>query len=133
MAATFFATAGFFATAFVTALAGTAFLAATAFFADEVRASVNDAMKTLRADLASATREARQDARASGNSTKAEPHYSTVGTQLREVDIALNDFRHQVRTDLRTMAANSELPEGVLTLLRSQLNSVRETLKEYRP
>jgi DNA-binding PadR family transcriptional regulator len=101
--------------------------------ADEVRASVNDAMKTLRADLASATREARQDARASGNSTKAEPHYSTVGTQLREVDIALNDFRHQVRTDLRTMAAKSELPEGVLTLLRSQLNSVRETLREYRP
>ncbi len=100
--------------------------------ADEVRASVNDAMKTLRADLASAAREARADARATGQSAKAEPRYSSVGTQLREVDIALNEFRHQVRTDLRTMAAGSDLPDGVLALLRTQLEAVRASLRDYR-
>ena len=100
--------------------------------ADEVRSSVNDAMKTLRADLASAARDARQDARASGRSAKAEPQQHPISTQLREVDVALNEFRHQVRTDLRTMAAKSELPDGMLALLQSQLNSVREALREFR-
>ena len=99
--------------------------------ADEVRSSVNDAMKTLRADLASAARDARDDARSAGRSARAEPQQHSVSTQLREVDIALNEFRHQVRIDLRTMASRSELPEGMLALLQSQLASVREALRQH--
>ncbi len=100
--------------------------------ADEVRTSVNDAMKTLRADLAAAARDARQDARQAGRSTKAEPQHVIVGTQLREAEMVINDFRHQLRADLRGMAARGELPEGTVGLLTAQLDSVRTALKSLR-
>jgi DNA-binding PadR family transcriptional regulator len=100
--------------------------------ADEVRSSVNDAMKTLRADLAAAAREARQDARESGRSTRVEPQHVIVSTQLREAEMVINDFRHQLRVDLRAMAAKDGLPDGIVPTLKAQLDSVRTTLKSLR-
>lgn len=97
--------------------------------ADGVRASVNDAMKTLKADLAAAAREATQEAREAGRSTKAEPQHVTVSNQLHEAEMIVNDFRHQLRADLRTMAAKGTLPDGAAELLKSQLGAVRAAVK----
>ena len=97
--------------------------------ADEVRSSVGDAMKTLRADLASAARDARQDARQSGRSTKAEPESVVIGSRLREAEAVVNEFRHQLRADLRVMAAQGGLGEGTVTLLQARLEEVRKAVR----
>jgi DNA-binding PadR family transcriptional regulator len=98
--------------------------------ADEVRASVNDAMKTLRADLASAARDARADAREAGRTIRVELPRETAATQLREAEMVINDFRHQVRIDLRSRVATGELGADVVSTLREQLAKVRQTLLE---
>jgi len=86
--------------------------------ADEVRTSVNDAMKTLRADLASAARDAR---------------YESVRTESREnlqkAEIVIAEFRHQLRSDLRTQVSKGELSSEAVTALKAQLDVVRENLK----
>jgi DNA-binding PadR family transcriptional regulator len=96
--------------------------------ADGVRASVNDAMKTLRAELASAAREARADARDAGRSIRVEPQRQASATRLQEAEMVINDFRHQVRIDLRNRAARGDLEADVVDTLRSQLAAVREVL-----
>lgn len=100
--------------------------------ADDVRASVNDAMKTLRADLASAARDARADSRDSGRTVRAEPRRQAAA-QLREAEVVLNEFRHQVRIDLRTRVARGDLDSDVVGTLKRQLETVRQTLGESRP
>lgn len=93
--------------------------------ADEVRDSVNQAMKTLRADLAAAAREARVDARETKRA--AEPDIRDAGGEtLREAELMLNDFRHQVRADLRGMAARHELTDDIVAALGTKLNEVRD-------
>jgi DNA-binding PadR family transcriptional regulator len=100
--------------------------------ADEVRASVNAAMKSLRADLASAARDARDEARQTGKSSMAD--YVSVRvesrTRLQDAEIVLSEFRHQIRTDLRTQVQSGDLSEASVALLRSQLDSVRNRLRE---
>ncbi|MES2171933.1 MAG: PadR family transcriptional regulator [Actinomycetota bacterium] len=97
--------------------------------ADGVRASVTDAMRTLRADLAAAAREATDDARQAGRSTKAEPQHVRVSGQLNQAESIVEDFRHQLRTDLRTMAAKGVLSDGTAELLRTQLAAVRSAVR----
>lgn len=102
--------------------------------ADEVRAGVDDAMRTLRAELASAAREAkrnasrvdpRQQARDAGRDARA------AGTAaVREAEAALNEFRQQLRTDLRSEAARGTLPESVVPLLKTELDRVRRAVVE---
>jgi DNA-binding PadR family transcriptional regulator len=98
--------------------------------ADEVRSSVNDAMKTLRADLATAAREARSDARGAGRSARVDPQRRQGSMQLREAEMVLNEFRHQVRTDLRGLAAGGKMPENTVSLLKDQLAVVRQALRD---
>ena len=88
--------------------------------ADEVRASVNNAMKTLRADLAATAREAAGKAGAAG---------VTSATRLREAEMVLDEFRHQVRIDLRSRVGQGDLGEDVVATLREQLAQVRQTLR----
>jgi DNA-binding PadR family transcriptional regulator len=96
--------------------------------ANEVRASVNDAMKSLRADLASAAREARNDGnRTIINSVKVVGLDSRA--QLQEAEILLSEFRHQVRTDLRERVQHGTLTAETVSLLRRQLKDVRETVR----
>lgn len=95
--------------------------------ADEVRSSVNQAMKSLRADLAAAAREARNDAREAGRTVRSDLRESSSG-QLREAEIVLNDFRHEVRADLRSMAARGELTRETVEVLRLRLDEARSTL-----
>ncbi|MBN9633010.1 MAG: helix-turn-helix transcriptional regulator [Actinobacteria bacterium] len=102
--------------------------------ADEVRAGVNDAMRTLRAELASAAREAkrdatrvdpRQEARDAGRDARA-----AANAAAREAEVAINDFRQELRTELRSQAARGALPANVVPLLKEELTRVRRTIAE---
>ena len=151
--------------------------------ADQVRTGVNSAMKTLRADLASAARQARDSTRVdprgydgtadswdpAGSSTwerprptptaAEEPPAETSSTEtsstetssietsstgastasastprqdsmrvLREADMVLNEFRQQLRADLRTQAYRSILPPDTVPSLRRKLADVRASI-----
>lgn len=103
--------------------------------ADGVRAEVNDAMRTLRAELASAAREAKRAATktsasasafgagfGSGGSTGAS---GDSGRAVHEADLVLNEFRQQLRTDLRTHASRGTVPPETVALLKARLAQVR--------
>ncbi|WP_295127308.1 PadR family transcriptional regulator [uncultured Leifsonia sp.] len=102
--------------------------------ADEVRAGVNDAMRTLRAELASAAREAKRDA------TRVDPRQeardatrdarAAANAAAREAEVAINDFRQQLRTDLRSQAARGALPANVVPVLKEELARVRRVVAE---
>ena len=95
--------------------------------ADEVRSSVNVAMKSLRADLAAAAREARQETRSVTGPVR------TVALngrrELQEAELVINEFRHQLRADLRELAARDAIPKGTATRLKEQLKSVLESTR----
>lgn len=95
--------------------------------ADEVRSSVNSAMKTLRADLASAARDARAEARAADRTTRAETTSSQVDSRgrLASAELAISDFRHQTRTQLRTRVIRGELTEETVRILTTGLDELR--------
>jgi DNA-binding PadR family transcriptional regulator len=91
--------------------------------ADEVRSSVGEAMKSLRADLASAAREARTASAGAVKTTQLGGRES-----LRDVEILLAEFRHEVRSELRLRAARGELATETVESLRTQLDAVRRSL-----
>lgn len=97
--------------------------------ADEVRSSVNVAMRSLRADLAAAAREARQDAREAGRTVRADPQRSESNGRLRDAEITLDAFRHQMRADLRGAAARGEISDEAVSLLKSRLDAVRDDVR----
>lgn len=100
--------------------------------ADEVRASVNDAMRTLRADLAAAAREARTEARDAGRSTKADQSTSGVSSrmQLQAAEAALHEFRDSLRSELRQhVARGNNLSEETVRLLRDGMDELRERVR----
>jgi DNA-binding PadR family transcriptional regulator len=106
--------------------------------ADEVRAGVDGAMRTLRAELASAARDSRRDA------TRVDPRRDArdaareatrdarqaASAAIREADLALNDFRQQLRTELRLQASRGTLPDDVVSLLKDELVRVRRSVLE---
>ncbi len=84
--------------------------------ADEVRGSVREAMKSLRADLAAAAR----DERAAPPVDEAR---SAAREQLQRADAALSEFRANIRADLRThLARGGALPASVVDDLRHALD-----------
>ncbi|TFD80049.1 PadR family transcriptional regulator [Cryobacterium fucosi] len=96
--------------------------------ADEVRFSVTEAMKSLRADLASAKRQAREDVPAQSSGTAAEPGAAIrleSNRALHEADLVLNEFRQQLRADLRRRAAVARVPAATVPELRRRLDEVR--------
>jgi DNA-binding PadR family transcriptional regulator len=99
--------------------------------ADEVRASVNDAMRTLKADLAAAAREARAEAvgvaREAARSATDDPR---VASRLRvhEAEAAVTEFRGVVREELRSAAASGLLSAETVELLTSGLSDLRRRL-----
>ena len=88
--------------------------------ANEVRSSVNEAMKSLRADLASAAREARDEAPREARNSRVDSR-----ANLAEAETLLAEFRHQVRTNLRTHMAYKELGPETVTILRTGLDELR--------
>jgi DNA-binding PadR family transcriptional regulator len=93
--------------------------------AADVRSSVGDAMRTLRADLAASTSAAR---RAPEHPTR--PENPPIGSaDAREADELLTSFRHDLRIQLRTAAARGELPPAVLGVLREHLAETRAAVE----
>ncbi|WP_314503002.1 PadR family transcriptional regulator [uncultured Microbacterium sp.] len=90
--------------------------------ADEVRGSVREAMKSLRADLAAATR----DERATANRTPTGDDPRTASReQMHRAEAAINEFRAQVRTDLRShVARGGELAASVIDDLAKALDEI---------
>lgn len=96
--------------------------------ADEVRVGVNEALRSLRADLASAARESKQHARPGTRPAAESPEldaFAQARFALREAEFVLNEFRQQLRSDLRTHAARGELGEDAVRRLRADLARVR--------
>lgn len=89
--------------------------------ADEVRTSVADAMRTLRADLAAAAREARREAEEFGFVTP--DNRGAVRERVQEAEAALTEFRAEMRTELRATLAEGRDPEPAVRIL---LDGVRE-------
>ncbi|HNP16567.1 MAG TPA: PadR family transcriptional regulator, partial [Terrimesophilobacter sp.] len=52
----------------------------------------------------------------------------TASGRLREAEIVINDFRHQLRSDLRSMAARDELTTQTVDELKTKLDEVRTGL-----
>ncbi|GAB3125380.1 PadR family transcriptional regulator [Glaciibacter psychrotolerans] len=90
--------------------------------ADEVRSGVNAAMKSLRADLASAARQAASESKQHGTESK---QHADSTRALREAEMVLTEFRQQLRADLRTAAARSQVPLDTVSELRRRLADVR--------
>lgn len=90
--------------------------------ADEVRGSVREAMKSLRADLAAARSQERETATAQGPSD--DPRVLSR-EQLHRADAAISEFRVRVRTDLRShVARGGELASGFVDELTSDLDRI---------
>lgn len=83
--------------------------------ADEVRGSVREAMRSLRADLAAASREERSAP--SAPAVHDDPR-ARSREQLHRADAVVSDFRARVRSDLRSHVARggSLTPETVEAL-----------------
>jgi DNA-binding PadR family transcriptional regulator len=120
--------------------------------ADEVRVSVTDAMRTLRADLASAARSdfgsdsdsasdsdsdsdsdsVMDDAVPSAPSSTETPSKNArieSRVQLQRAEILLSEFRQQVRTDLRGQVTAHTLDAAAIDSLGAQLDAVRAQLR----
>lgn len=93
--------------------------------ADRVRADVDDAMRSVRADLAAAARETR-----SGTRQEASVDSTAVGVasqrELQEAELALNEFRQLVRSELRRLAAGDAVPVGTAVQLKTKLDAITE-------
>jgi len=90
--------------------------------ADEVRGSVREAMKSLRADLAAASREERE-------TTPQRPREDDPRVRSREqvqrVDALVNEFRANVRGDVRGhVARGGDLAASIVDQLASELDRV---------
>lgn len=100
--------------------------------ADEVRSGVRQALTSLRAELASAARESKQSARPGSEQRQASEGDAHVEARfaLREAELALNEFRQQLRSDLRTRAARGELTDAFAHRLRADLARLRADVLE---
>ena len=96
--------------------------------AEGVRAEVDSAMRSLRAELANAAREARKAA----TSEPATPQPNAESTRaMHEADLAITEFRQQIRLELRNQANRGRVSADTVSLLRSRLADVRsEVLRE---
>jgi len=104
--------------------------------ANEVRHSVNDAMKTLRADLAAAARDARSEARDAGRTERAEARSTDWSDDprvrarmaLRDAEAAINDFRQELRSDLRAQVAKGRLDAEIVGMITTGLTALRREI-----
>ncbi|RCL91135.1 MAG: PadR family transcriptional regulator [Microbacterium sp.] len=96
--------------------------------AGQVRGSVREAMKSLRADLAAASRAERED-RDQQVRDVTDDLRSLSREQLHRAEIAISEFRAQVRADLRThVAKGGTLTASVVDDLASGLDEVTRAI-----
>lgn len=97
--------------------------------ADEVRGSVREAMRSLRADLAAASRDERADAGAPGGTRGSDDPRVRSREQLHRADAIVNEFRANVRSDIRTFVARGgELATSVVDDLERALDDAARTI-----
>lgn len=90
--------------------------------ATEVRQSVQEAMRSLRADLATAAQSERISAAGSATTTGMDDRASSR-ENVQRADAAINAFRAQVRTDLRThLGRGGTVDTAVVTELERALD-----------
>lgn len=91
--------------------------------ADGVRASVRAAMKTLSADLATASAQAPDDSRGERDEDPSDPRVAGRA-QIQRAESAINEFRGRVRADLRSFVAKGgTLEPAVVTSLVDALDA----------
>ena len=81
-------------------------------------------MRTLRADLAAAARDARTESRAAGLTVRADSQVE-ARVRLHEAESAIAQFRSDLRSDLRAEVAEGRLSADTVDLIRTRLNEVR--------
>lgn len=97
--------------------------------ADEVRGSVREAMRSLRADLAAASRDGKADAAAPGAPRGADDPRVRSREQLHRADAIVNGFRANVRSDIRTFVARGGgLAASVVDDLERSLDEVARAI-----
>ncbi|WP_336644965.1 PadR family transcriptional regulator [Microbacterium sp. USHLN186] len=97
--------------------------------ANEVRQSVQDAMRSLRADLAAAAHEEKRSSKSRPRFDGMSDERTTSREHLQRADAAVNAFRAQVRTDLRThVARGGTLPASVVTELENAMDEAARAL-----
>ena len=102
--------------------------------ADEVRTGVTDAMRSLKADLASAARQAKQSASSAPFVSTEPPGFPDPRTSsrvaLHDADSVLADFRQAVRSELRGhVGSGGAVPDAVVQQLRDDLDRVRASIR----
>lgn len=116
--------------------------------ADEVRLGVAEAMKSLRADLASAARDAREPFRdRTPEHSTEEPRPQDTGAAeepasapsadartasrvaLRDAEVLLTEFRDELRAELRTAASRGSVSPQSVTALRDALEQARAAVR----
>lgn len=91
--------------------------------ASEVRQSVQEAMRSLRADLATAAQDEKRAAKERARSEGMSDERVSSREQLQRADAAINAFRAQVRSDLRThVARGGALAESIVTDLERAMD-----------
>ncbi|BDV29469.1 PadR family transcriptional regulator [Microbacterium terricola] len=99
--------------------------------ADEVRAGVREAMKSLRADLAAA---AQADRTHTTQAPPADDARTRSREELHRLETVVNGFRGQVRTDIRTyVARGGELTASIVDDVATRLDeAARELTRALR-
>ena len=95
--------------------------------AQGVRAEVDEAMRSLRAELASAAREAKRAAKQGTRETVNLHHDSNRA--VHEADLVINEFRQQLRMELRSQAHRGRVSAETVDVLRAGLAEVRREVK----
>jgi DNA-binding PadR family transcriptional regulator len=91
--------------------------------ANEVRQSVQEAMKSLRADLATAEKDDRAASK-SRPPTAGDDERNITREEMHRADAVINAIRARVRTDLRThVAKGGQLPTSVVSQLEDGLDA----------
>lgn len=102
--------------------------------AREVRGSVREAMKSLRADLAAAAKQERTTAHSGEPGPDSDDPRVRSREQLHRADAALSEFRARVRSDLRThVAKGGDLAASVVDDLVAAMDAAgREITRALR-
>ncbi|GGE92229.1 PadR family transcriptional regulator [Mycetocola zhadangensis] len=99
--------------------------------ADEVRTGVTDAMRSLKADLASAARQAKQSATSAPFvSTDSPDPRTTSRVAIHDADTVLADFRQAVRTELRSHVGDGgTVTDSLVRQLKDDLDRVQASFR----
>ena len=95
--------------------------------ADEIRSEVQENMRTLRADLAASAETARTTERRSARISRSEPAGS--GGPLKEADFLLQQFRDELRVELRVQSARNNLDAAAVAAIGSVLEQAAASIK----